>query len=83
MVELKEVLEKERLPYPDRERLFIVLGLLLNGRISSGKAAELLDLRIDEFWNLLRKLGVKYDLLDEEEIEEEIDVYRKVFESGS
>ena len=47
MVELKEVLEKERLPYPDRERLFIVLGLLLNGRISSGKAAELLDLRIE------------------------------------
>lgn len=31
----------------------------------------------------MRKLGVKYDLLDEEEIEEEIDVYRKVFESGS
>ncbi|MCD6348365.1 MAG: UPF0175 family protein [Candidatus Korarchaeota archaeon] len=82
-VKLREVLEKERVPYPDRERLFIVLGLLLTGRISSGKAAELLDLRIDELWNLLQKLGIKYSFLDEEEVKEELDAYRTVFEGGS
>jgi len=36
----------ERVPYPCRERMFIVLGLLLTNIISSGKATELLDLRI-------------------------------------
>ncbi len=82
-MKLREVLEKERVPYPDRERLFIVLGLLLTGRISSGKAAELLDLRIDELWNLLQKLGIKYSFLDEEEVKEELDAYRTVFEGGS
>ncbi len=80
---LREFLERERTPYPDRERLFIVLGLLLAGRISSGKAAELLDLRIDELWDLLRKLDVKYSLFDEEEVEEELDAYRKAFEGSS
>jgi len=33
---LRELLERERVPYPDRERLFLVLGLLLTGRISMG-----------------------------------------------
>jgi len=80
---LKEVIERERVPYPDKERLFIVLGLLLTGRISTGKAAELLDLRVDELWLLLRKLGIEYDLLDEEEIEEEVNAYRKVFKGGA
>ncbi len=41
-LKLREVIERERVPYPDKEKLFMVLGLLLSGRISMGKAAELL-----------------------------------------
>ncbi|HDH07386.1 MAG TPA: hypothetical protein ENF87_03350 [Thermoproteales archaeon] len=61
----------------------MVLGLLLSGRISMGKAAELLGLRIDDFWLLLYKLGVKYSILDEEEVEEELNEYEKVFKSST
>lgn len=78
-MELKRILERERVPYPDKERLFTVLGLLLSGRISIGKAAELLGLRIDDLWILMHRLGVKYSMLDEEEVEEELDAYKRVF----
>ena len=80
--ELREIIRRERVPYPDREKLFIVLGLLLSGRISLGKAAELLGLRVDDFWLLMHKLGVKYSVLDEEEVEEELDAYKRVFKSS-
>ncbi len=81
--DLRELLERERVPYPDRERLFLVLGLLLTDRISMGKAAELLGLRVDELWLLLRALGVEYQVVDEEEVEEELDEYKRVFKSSS
>jgi predicted HTH domain antitoxin len=80
---LRELLERERVPYPERERLFLVLGLLLTGRISMGKAAELLGLRVDELWLLLRRMGVEYSIVDEEEVEEELDEYKEVFKGGS
>ena len=48
-----------------------------------GKAAELLGLRVDDFWFLLFKLGVKYSVYDEEEVEEELDAYRRVFKSSA
>ena len=80
--ELRQVLERESVPYPDKEKLFLVLGLLLSGRISMGKAAELLNLRIDDLWLLLQKLGVKYPIIDEEEAEEEVNAYRRIFESS-
>ena len=81
--ELEEIIKREQVPYPDKERLFTVLGLLLTGRISSSKAAELLGLRLDDLWILIRKLGIKYSIFDEEEIEEELDAYKKVFESST
>ena len=80
--ELREIIRRERVPYSDKEKLFIVLGLLLSGRISLGKAAELLGLRVDDFWLLMNKLGVKYSILDEEEVEEELDAYRRIFKSS-
>ena len=81
--ELREVVERERVPYPDKEKLFTVLGLLLSGRISMGKAAELLGLRVDDLWALMHRLRVKHSILDEEEAEEELDAYRRVFESST
>ncbi len=81
--ELKKIIERERVSYPDKEKLFMVLGLLLSGRISLGKAAELLGLRIDDFWLLLHDLGVKYSIFDEEEVEEELNAYKRVFKSST
>ncbi len=80
---LAEILRRERVPYHDKERLYTVLGLLLSGRISLGKASDLLGIRVDELWDILRYLGVDYPLLDEEEAEEEIEAYRRIFKSGS
>ncbi len=81
--ELAEVIRRERVSYPNRERLFLVLGLFLSKRISMGRAAELLGLRIDEFWLLLKELGIEYPIIDEEEAVEERDTYRRIFKSGS
>ena len=82
-VELREIIERERVPYPDKEKLFTVLGLLLSGRISLGKAAELLGLRIDDLWILMHRLGVRCSILDAEEVEEELDAYRRIFKNNT
>jgi len=82
-VELREIIKRERVPYPDKEKFFIVLGLLLSGKISMGKAAELLGLRVDDLWLLMRNLGIEYSILDEEEVGEELDAYKRVFKSGT
>ena len=81
--ELKEIIERERVPYPDKEKLFMVLGLLLSGRISLGKAAELLGLRADDLWTLMYRFGIKYSILNEEEVREELDAYKKIFKSST
>lgn len=62
--------------------MFTVLGLLLSNRISLGKAAELLGLRIDQLWILLRKLGIEYTIYNDEEVEEELEAYQRVFEES-
>jgi len=82
-VDLRDVIERERVPYPDKEKLFTVLGLLLSGRISLSKAAELLGLRVDDLWILLHELGIKYSVLDEEEVEEELYAYKRIFKSST
>jgi len=79
MSSLKSVLEHVYVPYKDKEKLFIVLGLLLSGKISAGKAAELLGLRIDELWELLDDLNIDYFPIDEREIEFELKGYGEVF----
>ncbi|BES82198.1 UPF0175 family protein [Pyrodictium abyssi] len=56
-----------------------MLGLFLSGRISAGKAAELLGLRVDEFYRLLMRLGIEYSIYDEGEALEELEAYERVF----
>jgi len=82
MSDVNVLLKSIAVPYSDKEKLFLVLGLLFSGKISFGKAAELLGLRVDEFWDLLDKLGVKYSFYDEEEVERELEAYRKIFGSS-
>lgn len=50
---------------------FLVLGLYLERRISSGKAAELLGMRKREFIRLLARKGIPYFNYTDEELEEE------------
>lgn len=52
-------------------REFSVLGLYLERRISSGKAAELLGMRKREFIRLLARKGIPYFDYTDEELEEE------------
>ncbi|WP_297416843.1 hypothetical protein [Thermococcus sp.] len=54
--------------YREKERFLKVVGLLVSHQITFEKAAELLDMRLEELVFLLDKLGVGYSLLDEEEI---------------
>ncbi|WP_297475191.1 hypothetical protein [Thermococcus sp.] len=53
--------------YREKERFLKVVGLLVSHQITFEKAAELLNMRLEELAFLLDKLGVEYSLLDEEE----------------
>ncbi|WP_297523467.1 hypothetical protein [Thermococcus sp.] len=53
--------------YEDKERFFKVIGLLVSHQITFEKAAELLDMKLEELSLLLDTLGVEYSLLDGEE----------------
>jgi len=37
LADVREVIERERVPYRGKEKLFMVLGLLLSGRFSMGR----------------------------------------------
>jgi len=63
--------------------IFTVLGLLLSDRISIGKASESLGLRVDDLLLLMHKLGIKYSILNEEEVGEELNAYRRVFKGST
>ena len=65
--------------YPDEEKFFLVVGLLLSGKISLGKAANLLELRVDELIEIMEKSGIRYNIYDDEEIERELKNYDEVF----
>lgn len=55
-------------------REYILLGLYLEGRISGGKAAELLGLTRRGFVSLLARKGIDYFHLTPDEWAEEVDV---------
>ena len=80
---LADILEGERIPYRDKVKFYAVLGLLLSGRISLGKASDLLGIRIDELWEMLDELGIRYQVLDYEEVEREVESYKRIFKGGS
>ncbi len=66
--------------YREKEKFFKVIGLLVSHQISFEKAAELLDMRIEELSFLLDKLGVEYSFLDKEEVEKEKDAVKRLLE---
>ncbi|EEB74444.1 hypothetical protein [Thermococcus sp. AM4] len=66
--------------YREKERFLKVIGLLVSHQITFEKAAELLDMRLDELAFLLDKLGVEYSLLDEEEARLEKEEAKRILE---
>lgn len=57
--------------YEEKERFFLVLGLLVSRQISFARAAELAGLNRVEFSFLLDKLGIEYEFLTEEDVKYE------------
>lgn len=45
--------------------------------------AELPGLRLDDLRELLDRLGDKHEVLGEEEVEEELDAYQRLFKSSA
>ncbi len=57
--------------YKKKENFFTVLGLLFTRQITLAKAAELLEMSRDELSNILRRMGLEYSYLTEEEAHQE------------
>lgn len=55
---------------------WLVLSLFTDTKISSGKAAELLDISHIEFLQLLRKHGIAYIDYSPQELDEEFDAVK-------
>jgi len=57
--------------YEEKEKFFMVVGMLFTRQITLAKAAELLEMRRDDFSRLLKLMGLEYSYISEEEIEQE------------
>lgn len=64
-----------------RLRELIALGLFRDGRISSGKGAELIGISKMDFIRLLTKNGISYFTQTPEELQSEISALEKLFDT--
>jgi predicted HTH domain antitoxin len=71
--DLVELLEELRLPVKETARELIVLELYRQGELSSGKAAQLLGMRRDEFIRHASERGIPYLQLSGEELRRELE----------
>ncbi len=65
-----------------RLREMVVVELFREGRISSGKGAELLDLPLWDFLKLLASHKIDYFEQTPEELEAEIDILERLMETA-
>jgi predicted HTH domain antitoxin len=75
--ELVNVLQLTPGRLEDTLKDYLVLALYWRHEISSGKAAELLGMRLVEFLQYASRLGIPYIDMDEEELKAEIEAARK------
>jgi predicted HTH domain antitoxin len=75
---LAAVLQTYDKPVPDTARELMVLELYRQGRISSGKAAELLDMTRLEFVQYSSRLGILFVDLTDEEWRSEVEQAKKL-----
>lgn len=57
--------------YDEKERFFLILGLLVSRQISFARAAELTGLSREDLSFLIDKLGIEYDFLTEVDVKAE------------
>lgn len=76
--DLVELLEELRRPLKESARELIVLELYRQGEVSSGKSAELLGMRRDEFIRYASERGIAYLQLDGDELRREIEDSRSL-----
>jgi predicted HTH domain antitoxin len=75
--ELTSLLQMFDTPVPDTARELIVLELYRQGKISSGKAAELLSIERAAFIRHASQLGIPFFDMTDEEWQAEIEQVRK------
>jgi len=71
--DLVELLEELQRPAKESARELIVLELYRQGEVSSGRAAQLLGMRRDEFIKYASERGIPYLQLTPEELRREIE----------
>lgn len=76
--DLVELLEELHRPVKESARELIVLELYRQGEVSSGKSAELLGMRRDEFIRYASERGIPYLQLDGDELRREIEDSRSL-----
>lgn len=64
----------------EKERFFLVLGLLISRQISLAKAAEAMEVSREELQFLLDKLGIDYYFLSDEDIKKEKNAANRLLE---
>jgi len=64
----------------EKEKFFLVLGLLVSRQISLAKAAELMEIPRQELIFLLDKMGIDYHFLSAEDIKKEKSAVNKLLE---
>lgn len=64
----------------EKERFFLVLGLLISRQISLAKAAEAIGVSREELEFLLDKLGIDYYFLSDEDVKKEKNAANRLLE---
>ena len=76
--DLVDLLEELQRPAKQTARELIVLELYRQGEVSSGRAAQLLGKEREEFIRYASEQGIPYFQLDTDELQREVDTFKKL-----
>lgn len=76
--DIVDLLEELQRPAKQTARELIVLELYRQGEVSSGRAAELLGKEREEFIQYASARGIPYFQLEEDELQRELEIFRKI-----
>jgi predicted HTH domain antitoxin len=76
--DLVDLLEELRRPAKKAARELIVLELYRQGDVSSGRAAQLLNMQREEFIRYASKQGIPYFQIDRDELQQELEAIKKL-----
>jgi predicted HTH domain antitoxin len=76
--DLVDLLEELHRPAKQAARELIVLELYRQGEVSSGRAAQLLDMDREEFIRYASKQGIPYFQVEADDLQRELDAFKKL-----